>query len=151
MNCKHFTIRTKNGYKYKFCRLYKKEIEFKNCKECNDKEYKEIKKLKGKKHKRTKATDIQTDVKEIVWNRDDHKCIFCHIKVPKFNANAHFIARSAGGLGIEENIFTACDHCHNEQDNGLNTKEYDKKAEEYLKSKYQNWNKEKLVYRKYKF
>lgn len=56
-----------------------------------------------------------------------------------------------GGLGIEENIFTACEKCHNEQDNGLNTEKYDKEAEDYLKSKYPNWNKENLVYKKYDF
>jgi len=55
------------------------------------------------------------------------------------------------GLGIEENIFTACEKCHNEQDNGLNTKYYDEKAERHLKSKYPNWNKENLIYKKYKF
>lgn len=53
------------------------------------------------------------------------------------------------GLGIEENIFTACGRCHNEQDNGLRTKYYDNIAEEYLKSKYPNWNKENLIYKKY--
>jgi len=52
--------------------------------------------------------------------------------------------------GIEENIFTACDKCHSEQDNGLNSKEYTEKAENYLKGIYgRNWDKSKLVYRKY--
>lgn len=55
------------------------------------------------------------------------------------------------GLGIEENIFTACKKCHDRQDNGLNTEKYDKEAEDYLKSKYPNWNKENLIYKKYKF
>ena len=68
-----------------------------------------------------------------------------------FNSNAHFIPRSQGGLGIEENIFTACDKCHQEQDNGLKTQKMEKEVEEYLKSKYEDWNKENLVYKKYKF
>lgn len=54
------------------------------------------------------------------------------------------------GLGIEENIFTACEDCHREQDNGKNTKEYDKKVEMHLKGIYgANWDKSKLIYKKY--
>ena len=63
--------------------------------------------------------------------------------------NAHFIPRSAGGLGIEENIFTACQDCHREQDNGKLTKEYDKLAKKHLKHIYgKNWKIEKLIYKK---
>ena len=66
-----------------------------------------------------------------------------------FFANAHFVPRSAGGLGIEENVFTACEDCHREQDNGKNTKLYDEKAEIHLKGIYgANWNKKNLVYKK---
>lgn len=51
--------------------------------------------------------------------------------------------------GIEENIFTACENCHRKQDNGLNTKLYDLKAENHLKGIYGvNWDKSKLVYKK---
>lgn len=67
-----------------------------------------------------------------------------------FYANAHFIPRSAGGLGIEENIFTACENCHREQDNGKDSKLYTKKAEKHLKDIYgTNWSKENLIYKKY--
>ena len=101
--------------------------------------------------KRKDLTDIPTKVKTIVWERDSHKCIFCGKVVPKFYANAHFIPRSAGGLGIPENIFTACENCHREQDNGLNTKLYDKIAENHLKSIYgASWDKSKLIYKKWK-
>ena len=44
--------------------------------------------------KRSKACEIPPKVKEIVWNRDKHRCIFCQRYVPKFCANAHFIKRS---------------------------------------------------------
>lgn len=114
------------------------------------KEKKITKKIKGKKHKQTKATEIPEEVKRIVWERDNKRCIFCKKYVPVFYANAHFIPRSAGGLGIEENIFTACENGHREQDNGLNSKEYTLKAEKHLKGIYgANWDKEKLVYKKY--
>lgn len=111
---------------------------------------KEVTRIKGKKHKQTKEKEIPKKVKIAVWNRDKHKCIFCGKEVDVFYANAHFIPRSAGGLGIEQNIFTACENCHIEQDNGKDTKLYDKKAEKHLKQIYgANWDKEKLVYKKY--
>lgn len=110
-----------------------------------------VKAIKGKKHKQTKEKDIDIRIKIRVWERDSHCCIFCGKPVPVFNANAHFIPRSAGGLGIEENIFTACGNCHREQDNGKDTKEYDKKAEMHLKDIYgANWDKCKLIYKKWK-
>lgn len=107
-------------------------------------------KIKGKKHRQTKATDIPEEVKKIVWERDKHRCIFCHRYVPLECACCHFIPRSLGGLGIPENVYTGCSDCHREQDNGLNTKEYDIKVEKHLKGIYgANWNKEKLIYKKY--
>lgn len=107
-------------------------------------------KIKGKKHRQTKATDIPEEVKKIVWERDNHRCIFCYRYVPLECACCHFIPRSLGGLGIPENIYTGCQDCHREQDNGMNTKEYDKKVERHLKRKYgSNWSKEKLIYKKY--
>ena len=111
---------------------------------------KQVTKIKGKKHRQTKEKEISKKVKETVWKRDKHKCIICGKNVDVFYANAHFIPRSAGGLGIEQNIFTACEDCHREQDNGLNTKEYDLKVENYLKNIYgKSWDKQKLIYKKY--
>ena len=106
-------------------------------------------KKQGKKRKN--YTDIPKSVKEIVWERDGHRCIFCHRYVPVECACCHFIPRSLGGLGIPENIFTACENDHREQDNGMNTKLYDLKVENYLKGIYgANWNKEKLIYNKWR-
>ncbi len=105
--------------------------------------------IKGKKHKQTKEKEIPMKVKKVVWERDKHQCIFCHKRVEVFYANAHFIPRSQGGLGIEQNIFTACEDCHREQDNGKNTEFYNKKAERHLRRIYgANWDKSKLVYKK---
>jgi len=44
--------------------------------------------------KRSKACEISKKVKEIVWNRDNKKCICCGVYVPMSCANAHFIKRS---------------------------------------------------------
>ena len=100
--------------------------------------------------KRSKACEISQKVKEKVWNRDNHKCIYCGKRVPISCANAHFIKRSQGGLGIEENVVTFCLECHYQEDHGQNTKLYEEHMENYLKSIYgANWNKEKLIYKKY--
>lgn len=97
--------------------------------------------------KRSKACEISPKVKQKVFERDNGRCIFCGRNgIP----NAHFIKRSQGGLGIEENVFTACPKCHYEEDFGKNTKEYERKAEEYLKSQYKDWNKEELIYNKWR-
>ena len=150
MGCTNLRIRSKKYIKYFYCKLQDKEISIELCKDCENRKYVKKTAIKGKKHKQTKATEIPKFVKETVWYRDKRRCIFCKRIVPLFYANAHLVPRSAGGLGIEENIFTACNECHREQDNGLNSKEYTEKAENYLKGIYgANWDRSKLVYRKY--
>lgn len=100
--------------------------------------------------KRSKACDISQKTKEIVWNRDEHKCIVCGKYVPMVCANAHYIKRSQGGLGIPENIVTLCPQCHYEEDFGQTTKLYEEIIKNYLISKYgADWDKSKLIYRKY--
>ena len=102
-----------------------------------------------KKQTRAEACDISQKVKAIVWERDNKCCIFCGKSVSKSCANAHYIKRGQGGLGIEQNIFTACAQCHHEEDNGKNTKDYLKRAEKHLKKIYgRGWKKENLVYKK---
>ena len=97
---------------------------------------------------RKKACEISKQVRMTVAIRDNGKCIFCGR--PGIS-NAHLVKRSQGGLGIEENIFTACPECHYEEDFGKNSKEYEEKAERYLKSKYgTSWNRRKLVFRRNK-
>lgn len=55
-----------------------------------------------------------------------------------------------GGMGIPENIVTLCPKCHYEEDFGKNSKVYEYSIENYLKGIYgENWNKEKLIYKKY--
>lgn len=107
--------------------------------------------IKGKKHSQTKKYEIPPKVKVKVWERDNHKCIFCGRYVDWTKANAHYIPRGLGGLGIEENIFTACDDCHREQDNGLNSDVLTEYARIYLTNIYgENWKEEDLIFRKYK-
>ena len=96
-------------------------------------------------HKRTKATAITPKVRRAVEERDDHCCIFCG---RLGRGEGHFIKRSQGGLGIEENLVTVCRECHYQMDDGLAREFYIEKAESYLKGIYPGWDKEALVYKK---
>ena len=63
---------------------------------------------------RTKALAISKEVKETVYKRDRGRCILCGaVGLPE----AHYIPRSKGGLGIEQNIVTLCRPCHDKLDN----------------------------------
>ena len=97
-------------------------------------------------HKRTKALQIPMKVKRIVYERDNGMCIFC--KCPG-DPVAHFIARSQGGLGIEENIICVCAFCHSRLDNSTDRERMKDKARAYLKSKYPDWDESKLYYNKW--
>ena len=103
------------------------------------------------KHRRTKATDIPKHVRMAVAIRDNGRCVICGKPVPTACSNAHYIKRSQGGLGIEENIVTLCPQCHFEEDFGKNCKEYEQKIKEYLQKYYgSKWNKENLIYKKWR-
>ena len=98
------------------------------------------------KSKRAKACDITQKVKDIVWLRDGGRCIICGSGCAM--PNSHFIRRSQGGLGIEENIVTMCLFCHRAYDQGPQRGVIAAYTANYLKSKYPNWNPEKLIYKK---
>lgn len=103
------------------------------------------------KSKRARAVDITPKTKKIVWERDGGRCIICGST--QAMPNAHYIPRSKGGLGIPENIVTLCTMggCHHKFDFGTKEEreEIGFKIEEYLRSKYPDWNPESLVYKKY--
>ena len=99
-------------------------------------------------HARTKAVAITPKVRQAVEERDGHKCIFCGSYEAR--GEAHYINRSQGGLGVEQNIVTVCRICHGEMDNGKNTKFFREIAREYLKSQYPDWDESKLVYDKWR-
>ena len=97
-------------------------------------------------HKQTRATKIPQKVREAVYERDGGLCVLCHAQgVP----NAHFVARSHGGLGIEQNIVTLCPACHHRFDNTAERKEIREILRAYLKSLYPDWNENELTYRKW--
>lgn len=111
-------------------------------------------------HKRTKQCNFTQDIIKKVFMRDKG-CIFC-IRgyrpgdINDFNHTIydcmHYINKSQGGLGIEQNGACGCRYHHSLLDNGNQGIREDmlKIFEEHLKSKYRAWNRESLVYNKYK-
>jgi 5-methylcytosine-specific restriction endonuclease McrA len=98
-------------------------------------------------HKQTKACSIPKHVKDAVWERDKHRCIICGSAAA--SPCAHYIARSHGGLGIEQNIVTLCADCHRAYDQSASRGWYREQIRAYLQAHYPNWNESKLVYHKY--
>ena len=93
----------------------------------------------------TKALEIPPEVKKAVYERDEWACVWC---AEKGEPNAHYIPRSRGGLGIEENILTLCWKCHFQYDHTSEREKMGDFFKDYLKSKYPYWDEEKLIYRK---
>ena len=111
----------------------------------------------------TKLLQFDKDTIKRIQQRDNYSCLFCRIgyHCEEFNPNSldfivhdimHFVPKSKLGLGIEENGVEGCRYHHSLLDNGNKNlrKEMLSIMEEHLKSLYPNWNKENLVYKKWK-
>ena len=104
----------------------------------------------------TRYTAIPAKVKQAVAIRDEVDgwpcCLICGTPAPPSAHTAfscaHYIPRSAGGKGVEENVVTLCPRCHSMYDQGIDRRTTAAYLENYLKSKYPNWNKENLTYKK---
>lgn len=97
------------------------------------------------KSRRTKALEIPRKVKIAVYERDNGCCIWCG---KQGQPNAHYIARSQGGLGIEENILTLCWDCHRKYDQTTARPRMNDFFKGYLKGIYPEWDENKLIYKK---
>lgn len=96
-------------------------------------------------NKRTKALAISYEVKCAAYRRDKGLCIFCgRPGLPE----AHYIPRSHGGLGIEENILTVCRDCHRRLDQTTERPALLQRAKEHLDLWYPNFSDDERVYRK---
>lgn len=127
-----------------YCKFSKRKININECIGCTNKVI-----ITTGSSKRTKELSITKKVKLAVWERDNHRCIFCNKLVPWNLANSHFVKRSQGGLGIEQNILTNCEECHRLFDDSKERNEWRLEyAERYLKLKYPDWDIDKLTYKK---
>lgn len=98
-------------------------------------------------HRETMATAISGRTKKAVWLRDFGRCVLCG----SINAgpHCHFIRRSQGGLGIEQNIWTGCDACHRAFDSESTGGPLHERVRDYLRTQYQDWDESKLIYQKH--
>lgn len=94
------------------------------------------------------GTDITPKVRQRVYERDSWDgapcCIRCGRPYPQVH---HYIERSRGGLGIEENLVCLCAWCHDELHN-QNYREMSDFVRDYLKNYYEDWDEKKLIRRK---
>lgn len=105
--------------------------------------------------RRAKACAITAAVEEEVRRRDKGACIFCKNTV-NVTSRAHVVPRSDNGLGIVENVITACTDfteikCHTKLDNGTREERkamYDY-ARNYLREHYPNLDEINVRYSKY--
>lgn len=103
--------------------------------------------MKHRSSKRAKALAISAETREKVWCRDAGRCVYCRRPgLPE----AHYIARSHGGLGIPENILTLCRRCHDRYDHGTREQRELMRGifREYLQFFYPDWDESKLIYHK---
>ena len=94
---------------------------------------------------RTKALEISQKVKQVVFKRDNGRCVLCGKEgLPE----AHYISRAKGGLGIEQNIVCLCRMCHFKLDSTTQRKELLEEVKDYLEMHYPKFNDEKRRYKK---
>lgn len=111
--------------------------------------------------KRARACEFSAKEREVIYERDQHHCIFCAAgyrmdEIDPYGTTImevmHYIPRSQGGLGSRRNSAIGCKSHHMMLDNG--SKGYRAEMQdifrEYLQSNYSNWNEEDLVYNKWK-
>lgn len=114
-----------------------------------------------KPRKYTRELQFDTKTRKKIIERDRGECIFCvkgyHMECGQGALYAkdimHFIPRSQMGLGIEQNGAVGCRYHHNLLDNGNKGLRQEMLGifEDYLKFMHSDWDKDKLVYKKYDF
>lgn len=111
--------------------------------------------------KSTRAKEFSAKARQAIKERDKGNCIFCRkryhtdetTEAGYYLSIMHYIPRSKGGLGIEQNGAIGCQYHHNLLDNGnkgLRGEMLDI-FREYLQEHYPEWKEEELVYKKYDF
>lgn len=106
--------------------------------------------------KDTKTRDFDRKTKIAIMLRDSIDgwpcCVNCGAAAPSNESpvwsNAHFIARSQGGMGTEQNGLTLCPVCHHLYDQSTAREEMRGYFREYLQDSYEGWNEAELYYKK---
>lgn len=115
-----------------------------------------------KKNKHKKIFNFSKETAERIVERDGYGCIFCRMnyhtgcksqmlmEIPDI---MHYINKSQGGKGIEQNGVLGCRYHHGLLDNGhLGLRpEMLGIMKEHLMQQYPDWDERKLVYKKYDF
>lgn len=110
--------------------------------------------------KQTRRHDFTPAMRRRIEDRD-MGCIFCrmgyHMPANDYFGThifsiMHYIPRSQGGLGIEQNAAVGCQYHHNmlDNDNKGRRAEMLEKFKDYLQRVYPGWNEEDLIYNKWK-
>ena len=95
----------------------------------------------------TRFTAISPATWKRVYDRDKGCCVLCG-RGGALQC-AHFIGRAQGGLGREENLVMLCADCHRSYDQSADREDIRAELQGYLQACYPNWDKNKLIYRKY--
>lgn len=104
---------------------------------------------------------FNTGTRKKIRERDQGACIFCMMGCPAGGAAwldlqpadiMHYIPKSQGGLGIEQNGAVGCRYHHSLMDNGNKglRKDMLMRFESCLRNIYPGWSREELVYDKYR-
>lgn len=97
------------------------------------------------KSKRTLATEIKPKTRKVVIERDKC-CVLCGSH--QMLTVAHYIPRSKGGLGIEQNLVLACMPCHMKLDQSIERRKLLIIIKNRLQSKYEDFDESSLKYKK---
>lgn len=111
--------------------------------------------------KRARKAEFTAKARRAIENRDEC-CIFCKIGYYMEKADwmdckvlsiMHYIPRSRGGMGIEQNGALGCQYHHTMLDNGNTGRREEMLGifREYLMQQYADWNEEELKYDKWSF
>ena len=110
------------------------------------------------KHKQTKACEFSQKERKKIYERDFGQCLFCNMRYHmegtswfelQIDGIMHYIPRSQGGLGIEQNGALGCKYHHHMLDHGSRREEMLGFFRQYLQNHYKDWNEKKLIYNKW--
>lgn len=111
--------------------------------------------------KKTRQQQFNKATKEKIWQRQYGQCLFCSMSFHMEAADdfgyiifdvMHYINKSQGGLGIEQNGVLGCRYHHSLLDNGNKglREEMLGIMREHLIQHYPDWNEEDLYYNKWR-